>query len=120
MADENYSELTAIEELTDIKILSELLNDKDISLKTELKNPLAITRLEIFAMCIDTEFSRHGITSNFEKEEVTTCAEIIMKFVNIYKQNMVSYKRKSRKEIIEAIANLKKEERSFTDKALGK
>jgi len=74
-------------------ILISLISDyKHLTLKTEIHNPKAITFIEMFGK----SFTARGYekTGKYYKD-----------FINTYKANMVSYKRKSRDEIIKAISS---------------
>lgn len=78
------------EEETVEKILSELLDKDDIELKTEINNPLNVSRLMM-------------ISKWFEVNEYDDSSELIEKFVNYYLLYMVSHNRESRREIVTAI-----------------
>jgi len=101
------NEFTKSDKIDIEEILSLMLTDDDIELKTEIHSPLNLARLRTIAIY-------------FELEDCPESAKVILEFINSYLKYMVSYNRQSRKEIIEAIANKFKKDLSFSDKMLGK
>jgi hypothetical protein len=90
------------------KILLLMLDDsKGLPMKTDIANPLNLSRLETIAFV-------------FRQDGYTEVAEVLEFFVLKYRVNRVSFNRKSRSEIIQAIEGLKKEERSLADKLLSR
>lgn len=90
-----------------IKILKEFFaNDKNVSLKTELNNVIAVTILEV----IQNYYKEYPITN-----------KILSNFINTYKINMISHKRKSRKEFVEVLKNkeILEEKEQIVKKFLG-
>ena len=88
------------------KILISLIDEKNIGMKTEVQNPTDLTKLKTFADILK---------KNDFKEEST----LIYDFIKDFKINMVSFDRKSRKEIIDALRERITQERSFKDKLTG-
>ena len=81
----------AVDDLSLNKILISLISDKkNISLKTELHNPLGLSVLNMLA-------------DYFESKDYPISAGILRDFIETYMEYMVSYKRKSRKEVIKAL-----------------
>lgn len=83
-----FGDLIIDDDMTDWKILDKLLCKTDIEMKTEIKNPLAISKLR----CIAAELDRRGMAN---------ASQIITDFVDNYLLNMVSYNRKRSGEIVE-------------------
>lgn len=74
-------------------ILISLISDKsNITLKTEIHNPLALTLIKMFG-------------GFFERKGYTITANYIEMLINTYLEYMVSNKRKSRKEVIKALSS---------------
>jgi hypothetical protein len=99
------------------KILLTMLDEKGISTKTEIHKPLNLTRLETIAQWLRIEATS---ASPEEAIELIACAELIEGFVKKYRINMVSFNRKSRLEVIQALTEGLKEERSLADKLISK
>jgi hypothetical protein len=85
------------------KILVNLLDDENVGMKTEIQRPTVTTKLEFLGVWLDVE----GATDS---------SEMVEKFVKLFKVNMVSHKRQSRKEIIQGLSAGFQEERSVGDK----
>lgn len=84
-------------------ILISMISDKDnISLKTEIQNPKALTFLYMFKEYVKTK-------------GYTIFSEFLNSSINIYLEYMVSNQRKSRKEVIRALSSWY--EREFTSKS---
>lgn len=88
-----FGDLVTDDDMTDWKILDKLLCKSDIEMKTEIKNPLAISKLR----CIAAELSRRGMAN---------ASQIITDFVDNYLLNMVSYDRKRSGEIVEGFKQI--------------
>jgi len=73
------------------EILLSLLDEEDLEMKTEIHDPLGLTALKI-------------LQEYLEKCELSKSAKLIDIFTEYFLKYMVSYKRKSRAEIIEAIS----------------
>lgn len=80
------------DDLSSERILDKLTTvDKNIAVKTELVNPLAIARLQAYARWC-------------KNEEMTIGSDIVTDFIKDYMVDMISNKRKGRLEIIHAIS----------------
>lgn len=88
-------------------LLSLMANDENISMKTEIQRPLNLTRLVTFAFWL-----------NMEGEP--DAAQAVELFVNKYQVFMVSNQRKSREEIIRALTEAVKEDRTAMEKLASK
>lgn len=88
MSDDMFGDLITDDDTTDWKILDKLLEKKDIEMKTEIRNPAAITRLR----CIAGELTRRGMPK---------AGLIITEWVDNYLLNNVSRDRKRPLEIVE-------------------
>jgi len=89
------------------KILLKMIDENGVSMKTHIKNPLALTKLEILAEI-------------FKQEGAKEIYDILSIFIRMYRINMVSYDRKSREEITRAIEGLERKDRSLADKLMSK
>jgi len=85
--------LSISDEVTDWKILDKLLDKSDVEMKTEINNPLALTRLR----CLALEFKRRNMPK---------AGAILDDFCDKYMLHMVSYKRKRSREIIEGFCEI--------------
>ncbi len=75
------------------QILISLISDKrNLTLKTEIHNPKALASLNM-------------LMRYFERINCPITASVIRKFIEVYLEYMVSYNRKSRKEIIKALSS---------------
>jgi transcription initiation factor IIE alpha subunit len=101
------------------KILLKMIDEKGVSMKTHIKNPLCLTRLETLAEIFKLE-STNLSNSEDVKEESKEIYDILAVFINMYRINMVSYDRKSREEITRAIEGLERKDRSLADKLMSK
>lgn len=77
------------------ELLKELFTGENVTFKTELDNPTAISSLEVLS----------NYLNDFDEE----IGKAVTRWVSLFKKNMVSYRRKSRKEFVNAI-RYKKEE----------
>ena len=89
------------------KILLKMIDEKGVPMKTHIKNPLALSKLELLAKVL-------------RLEGAIDVADILDAFIQMYRVNMVSFDRKSRTEIISAIEGLKRDERTLADKLISK
>jgi len=77
------------------QILNVLLSkDGNLAMKTEIENPLELALLNCYA-------------DHLDKKKLKRSAKFIRGFIEWYLQYMVSYRRKSRKEIIDALIALR-------------
>lgn len=84
-------------DITYQEILINLIDGKDnLDLKSEINQPKELASLYVLAKYLDN--------SNFPNT-----AKVIKYFITRYLRYMISYKRQSRKEIIEAISSFNKE-----------
>ena len=93
MSPDLFGDLVRDDETTDWKILDKLLCDDDIEMKTEIKNPLAVSKLR----CIAAELTRR---------DMAKAGEIITAFIDNYLLNMVSFNRKRSGEIVEGFKQI--------------
>jgi len=99
------SDFSPIEEQSPMQILNSLQDKENVEMQTEIQQPLNLTRLETLAKwCGD--------------EKAFDCQTTLNTFVYDYRINMVSFDRKSRKEIITALTESIKEERKLSDKLM--
>lgn len=92
MSESPFAELTAVEELSPEQILNQLFSRKKKAFHTQIEHPLPITVLELIA-------------SDLKEYK---CENIIKKFVDNFKTNMVAYKRQRAREIVDAYVNINK------------
>jgi len=95
--------MTELEETSINKILTSLIDGKNVELKTEINNPLGMAQLKILAKAL-------------KDEKMDTCSNTIIGFINDLNIFMVSFKRQSRKEIIAAVTEGLKQERDLPEK----
>lgn len=88
------------------KILAKLLDSKDIELKSEIHSPLALDKLKILSVWL-------------ESEKMPESAKLINTFIEYYLKYMVSHNRESRKEIIHALSEMIKREVPLSEKIMG-
>ena len=100
-------ELMPDPEITQEQILEHLLTPDDIQLKTDLRDPLTVTRMQTHTMMsMDKGFTR--------------CADLTATIVDNYMLNMVSYKRQSRGEVVTVLSEkLRQAAERTLDKAVG-
>lgn len=96
-------EFKPMEEESVEKILVSLLNPENAKTKTELHNPLTLTQLITYGKWL-------------RDEKLFKSANTIFKFVEEYRVNMISFKRQSRTEVIQALSEAFKQERSLQQK----
>jgi hypothetical protein len=91
------SELMPVEEESVEKILVRLMQSEDIALKTEYPRPLNVARLSLLAKWL-------------EQESMVDSAALVREFVKFYSEDMVSFGRKGRGEIVRALQERIREE----------
>lgn len=74
-------------------ILNKTITPEDIQLKTEYPNPVAVTKLRLLGEWL-------------ELNDIPEGKKIISLYIEEFSKNMVSYKRGSRKEIIQGIIGI--------------
>jgi len=101
----NLPEMVSSDTITLKEILSNLLDKKDLELKTEIHNPRFLTILKMIS--IQLEIRKYPLSF-----------QVLDKYIYWFLIYMVSYKRESRKEIIHALSYLleKEKELSFGSK----
>lgn len=108
-----------LEEDNDIstnQLVKQLLTTEDIEAKTEIANPIAMTTIDIL--------KKHADKILQQRCDADDVKGIFDDFAMWYRINMVSYKRQSRKEVIDAVTAVRTDEssdfaRSLLDHALG-
>lgn len=89
------------------QIINELIRPENIGMKTEIPNVAALEALRVFAEWLRV----NGLGD---------CADIIENvWIRNYLIDMVSNKRQSRKEIIDALISYQERVGSFTDRLMG-
>ena len=88
------------------KILAELLNAKDIELKSEIHNPIILTKLKTLSVWM-------------KLEKCPKSSKMLEDFITYYLKYMVSHNRESRKEIIHALSEMLKREAPLGEKIMG-
>jgi len=108
------SELKKNDENEFSKLISELINDKNIELKTEISNPLVMSILD-------------SLGEYLEQKGLKQSSSLLKTFLFWFRVNMISFNRKSRTEYIKAISSLytaeateKEKEEKLLNKLLGK
>lgn len=94
------------EDLSAEQIINELIRPENIELKTEIPNPAALVKLKLLGQWC-------------RKEGLEDCGQLIDDWIEHYLKYMVSNKRQSRAEIINAIAMSAERKRSFRDRMFG-
>jgi len=79
-----------------------LIGKEDVNLKTEIDRPVELAILS-------------SVAGYLRQRKYPKSAKVIETFVTEYRLNMVSYKRQSRKEFIEALRAAAREERAEED-----
>jgi lipoate-protein ligase A len=100
-----FDELTEVEDVTAEQILNQLLSKKKKKFHTEINNPFATTTLDV--LC--EYYKDIGI------------GKLLKAFLDNFRDNMVSYKRKRATEIVEAFKyhKLIEERQKLEQKLLG-
>lgn len=88
-----FSDMESESDVSLQDILMGLMNTDGLELKTEIFNPKDLAGLKILA-------------NVFKMDELDESAELLNDYIEIFLKYMVSYKRKSRTEIIQAIAGM--------------
>src|SRR4030065_1421823 len=89
------------------KILVKLIDPLNPETKTEIHDPLALTRLLAIADWGDAEGAKKT-------------AATLRAFAHEYRVNMISYNRQSRKEVVQALTEGLKQERTMAEKLRSK
>jgi hypothetical protein len=89
------------------KILLELLSEENIRTKTEIPKPLTMTRFEMLGQYLETY-------------KLTNSTKMIENFSLLFRVNMISNKRQSRTEIIQALSEGLHQEKSIGEKLVQK
>jgi hypothetical protein len=89
-----------------INFLNSMYEDENIELKSDFKNPIAVSKGQLLADWLDIE----GLSDS---------AELWRKFLNYHSRNMVSYKRGSRDEGFRAVSHILEKEENLREKMLG-
>lgn len=101
------SGLIARDEETFEKILVKLLEPTDVETKTEVQEPIPLTQLDILAVWLENEGARKSST-------------LTKAFAHQFRINMVSHKRQSRTEVVKALTEGIKQERTLSEKLMTK
>lgn len=97
-ADDFIDMISQLKEEKAIGILNDLINAKEnLDMKTEINNPLSLSALKTLSHYI-------------KKRNLNITSYYINYFIKVYLRYMVSNKRRSRKEIVNALINLKEDE----------
>src|SRR4030066_2103146 len=89
------------------KILVKLIDPMNPETKTEIHDPLALTRLL-------------AIADWCEAEKAIKTAATLRAFAHEYRVNMISFNRQSRKEVVQALTEGLKQERTMAEKLTSK
>jgi rubrerythrin len=104
-----FQDLFSKEEITSEKILHDLLDStKGLNMKTDIMLPVEMSAWDTYANILDYY-------------KMKKSAKVMRDFSKLFKEHMVSYKRKSRGEITNTIAGLlqQKNNRGLLDKLTG-
>lgn len=91
-----FDKLTPIEDESIEKIMVNMLSPEGTSTKTEVNEPTNLTRLEMYAEW-------------FRLEGFVDIADFVLLFVDKFRVNMISKKRKSRMEIVQMVSEMNRE-----------
>ena len=95
------------EEITPEQILNSLLNKEDIEVKTEIPNPLNLSRLKV-------------LETYLRNRKMKVSAELINDFIYFFLVYMVSYRRKGREEVVRVLSKrLEEKEEEIKERLLG-
>lgn len=97
-----FDKLQPIEDESIEKIMISMIDGENTPTKTEVNEPTNLTRLEMFAEW-------------YRLEGYPEIADFITSFVDKFRINMISKKRKSRQEIVQMVSEMNKE-RSTSEK----
>ena len=89
------------------QLVSELINSKDVELKTQIDNPVLISLMDTLA-------------DYLADRNLQQSSNLIANLLFHFRVNMVSYKRKSREEYIKALIGVKEEEKEKQEEILKK
>jgi hypothetical protein len=96
--------LVQVDEDSPEKILISMVDEKGLPMKTDIEKPRAMSQLEFLAEWL-------------KLENAPESADMVEKYVGFFKRNRVSYKRKSREEIIRGLIGIEQNnERSLAQK----
>jgi hypothetical protein len=112
-----FQDMFSKEEITSEKILHDLLDStKGLNMKTDIILPVEMSAWDTYANVLEFYFKKAGM-----KPDKIQSSRIMKDFSKLFKEHMVSYKRKSRAEITETIKGLlqQKTNRSLLDKLTG-
>lgn len=102
-----FSDLMASDEITAEKILQYLLtSDKNLSLKTQVNDPVALAIYRSFMI-------------HLQSMKLKKSSKVMKEFLVSYLEFMVSYKRQSRDEVIRALTSLRTEKSSLAERMMG-
>lgn len=103
------SELMKEDIMNSNKILSDLLNPKNINMKTEISDPITFALLE--AIISQLEDMLNGIKDNTKKQKLklSITKKMLKKMIKCLKEFLVSWDRKSRTEITETLKSTREE-----------
>lgn len=85
------------------KILARLLDSNDIEMKTEIQNPLNLARL-------------FSVADALTHEGYKSSGKLLTSFINIFLLYMTSFNRKRSTEIVTALTEALKREKTMVDK----
>lgn len=106
------------EEIIDAnKILNEYFNPKNINLKTEINAPVEFTTLDVISQNFNGFVNFGDSKKNFKR-----CKKTLKNFLDLYKEYMVSHRRKSRLEVGDVLKAMKEQQqqsRSLLQKLTG-
>lgn len=85
--------LVQVEEDSPEKILISMVDEKNLAMKTDIEKARAMSQLEFLGAWL-------------EIEDAPDSAELIAKYVQFFKVNRVSFKRKSREEVIRGLIGI--------------
>jgi hypothetical protein len=89
------------------EILMSLLNEENVAMKSEIDRPINLARLDVLSFWLKAE----GLPKS---------SEFIDTFIKKFLVYMVSHNRQSRKEIIQALSEGLKEEKTIGEKLISK
>lgn len=107
MPDNLLGQLSEFESDSPEQILREMFTDDNIEMKSDFKNPLAMSKGRLLVKWL--RIDKHD-----------EAADLMEDFLEFFERDVVSNKRQGRTEIISAIAELIKRDQGMKDKLLGK
>jgi len=98
------------------QIIKGLLTEDDINVKTEIWNPIAASTFDILGDKIEIVLQ--------QKAKAKDIKDLCQGWMLWLRRNMISYKRQSRKEVVQAVTNVRPDEtqdlaKSLLERALG-